>query len=56
MSINNKIDSQYQQIGEILIEFYDTMKDLEKDEHCNGKQAVKIIMTISDIKNLINEN
>ena len=39
-------------IGNILIEFYETMKSLEKDEHRGGKQATKIVMTINDIKNL----
>ena len=40
-------------IAEILIEFYDTMKSLEKDEHKGGKQATKIVMTINDIENLL---
>lgn len=40
-------------IGEILIEFYETMKALEGSSERGGKQAVKIIMTISDIKNII---
>jgi hypothetical protein len=39
-------------IGEILIEFYETMKHLENDEHKGGKQATKIVMTINDIENL----
>jgi hypothetical protein len=39
-------------IGEILIEFYETMKHLEKDEHRGGKQATKILMTINDIEKL----
>lgn len=39
-------------IGEILVEFYETMKQLEKDPHRSGKQATKIIMTMNDIKNL----
>jgi hypothetical protein len=43
-------------IGEILIEFYETMKALETDEHRGGKQATKIVMTISDIEKLINAN
>ena len=41
-------------IGEALIEFYETMKQLEKDEHRGGKQATKIIMTINDIERLFN--
>lgn len=40
-------------IGEILIEFYQTMKQLETDTHRGGKQATKIIMAISDLENLI---
>ncbi len=40
-------------IGEILIQFYDTMKRLETDENRGGMQATKIIMTINDIKKLI---
>ena len=39
-------------IGKILIEFYETMKALEKDSHRGGKQATKIVMTISDIEKL----
>jgi len=35
-----------------LIEFYQTMKALEKDEERGGKQAVKIIMTVNDIKEI----
>lgn len=40
-------------IGFILIEFYETMKKLETDAHRGGKQATKIVMTISDIEELI---
>lgn len=39
-----------QKIGEILIEFYETMKRLESDPHRGGKQATKTVMAISDIK------
>lgn len=39
-------------IGEILLEFYETMKALEKDKQKGGKQATKIVMTINDIENL----
>jgi hypothetical protein len=40
-------------IGEALIEFYETMRGLENDkEHRGGKQATKIVMTISDIKEI----
>ena len=39
-------------VGKILIEFYETMKRLEKDTYRGGKQATKIVMTISDIKDL----
>jgi len=41
-------------IGNILIEFYETMKQLETDKERGGKQATKIVMTINDIKQLIN--
>lgn len=40
-------------IGKILIEFYETMKRLETDAHRGGKQATKIVMTISDIEGLL---
>lgn len=40
-------------IGLILLEFYDTMKSLQKHEHRGGLQATKIVMTINDIKELI---
>jgi len=39
-------------IGEILIDFYENMKQLEKDEHRGGKQATLIVMTINDIERL----
>ena len=42
-------------IGNMLIEFYDTMKALEKDAERGGKQATKVIMTISDFETLQNE-
>ncbi len=37
-------------IGLLLIEFYDRMKALERDEHRGGKQATAIVMAINDIK------
>ena len=40
-------------IGEALIEFYDTMKGLETNSHRGGLQATKIVMTINDIKQII---
>lgn len=46
----NKVERS---IGEILIEFYDTMKGLESDKNRGGLQATKIVMTISDIEELI---
>ena len=42
-------------IGNMLIEYYDTMKVLEKDAERGGKQATKVIMTISDFERLQNE-
>lgn len=43
---------------EALIEFYDTMKDLEKEpaEHKGGKQATKIVMTASDIEAIFKQH
>jgi len=38
------------EIGNMLIEFYETMKSLEKDAERGGKQATKVIMTISDFE------
>lgn len=43
-------------IGEMLIEFYETMKGLEKYSARGGKQATKIVMTINDIKELIKQH
>lgn len=43
-------------IGEILIEFYETMKLLEKDKYKGGKQATAIVMAINDIEKLIKQN
>jgi len=40
-------------IGQSLMEFYETMKELENDKHRGGKQATKIVMTISDIKKIL---
>lgn len=37
-------------IGNMLIEFYETMKALEKDAERGGKQGTKIVMTISDFE------
>jgi hypothetical protein len=48
-----QLEEPAKSIGEILIEFYETMKQLEKDEHRGGKQATKIVMTINDIEQLI---
>jgi len=43
-------------IGEILIEFYETMKMLENDKHRGGKQATKIVMTINDIEGVFDKS
>ena len=40
-------------IGKSLIEFYETMKELENDKERGGKQATKIVMTISELEKLI---
>lgn len=37
-------------IGLLLIEFYESMRELEQDEHRAGKQATAIVMAINDIK------
>jgi hypothetical protein len=42
-------------IGKALMEFYETMKELEKDQHRGGKQATKIVMTINDIKLIVDD-
>ena len=47
-----QIEEPSKSIGEILIEFYETMKQLEKDEYKDGKQATKIVMAINDIEKL----
>jgi hypothetical protein len=57
MAINQSIEQINEpdkSIGMILIEFYETMKSLEKDSERGGKQATKIVMTINDIKDLTN--
>jgi hypothetical protein len=46
------LPSPEKEIGEILIEFYETMKYLETDKERGGKQATKIVMTLSDIINI----
>lgn len=48
----NQLEEPSKSIGEILIEFYETMKKLENDEHKLGKQATKIVMTINDIEKM----
>lgn len=49
----NQLPEPDKSIGLILMEFYETMKALERDEHRGGKQATKIVMTISDISELV---
>lgn len=39
-------------LGEILVQYYDTMKMLERCKDRGGKQATKIVMTMNDIENL----
>jgi len=43
-------------ISSALIEFYQTMKALETDEHRGGKQATKIIMTTRDIEDICKQH
>ena len=52
LSAIKQLEEPSKSIGEILIEFYETMKQLEKDEHRGGKQATKLVMTINDIEKL----
>ena len=40
-------------IGIALIEFYDSMKELEKDPARGGKQATAIVMAMNDIKKIM---
>lgn len=47
-----QLDEPQKSLGKALMEFYETMKSLEKDEHRGGKQATKIVMTINDIEKL----
>ena len=51
----NQLKDPDKKIGEILMQFYETMKTLESDKHRGGKQATKIAMTINDILNVKNE-
>jgi len=44
------VDEPDRSIGLLLIEFYESMKALERDDHRGGKQATAIIMAINDIK------
>lgn len=48
-----QLDEPEKSIGRILIEFYETMKELEGDKERGGKQATLIVMTISDLTELI---
>ena len=48
-SISQLIEPE-KSIGEILIDFYETMKSLEKYSNPGGRQATKIVMTIADLK------
>jgi len=34
----------------VLLEFYDSMRTLERDPHKDGKQAAAMIMAIHDLK------
>lgn len=42
-------------IGKALIEFYETMKSLEKDYHRGGKQATAVVMAMNDFNKIIEE-
>lgn len=47
-----QLEEPSKSIGEILIGFYEDMKQLEKDEHRAGKQATTIVMAINDIEKI----
>lgn len=40
-------------IGKTLIEFYESMKELEKDQVRGGKQATAIVMAMNDIEKIM---
>ena len=40
-------------IGKTLLEFYESMKQLEKDPARGGKQATAIVMAMNDIKEIM---
>ena len=42
-------------IGKTLIEFYESMKELEKDPARGGKQATAIVMAMNDIKKIMED-
>lgn len=44
------IEEPDRSIGLMLLEYYESMKSLERDEHRGGKQATRTIMAMSDIK------
>lgn len=52
----NSLGEPSKSIGKILMEFYETMKDLEKDKFAGGKQATKIVMTINEIERIFIKN
>lgn len=45
-----------QQIGKILIDFFDTMNSLEDDIHKEGKRSVCLIKAINDLHELLNRD
>lgn len=49
----NQLPEPEKSIGNILIEYYDTMKSLERDKDRGGKQAVKIVMTTHEIEKIM---
>lgn len=51
-----QLEEPSKSLCEILIEYYETMKDLEKDNERSGKQATKIVMTMNDIEILFRKN
>lgn len=49
----NLLEEPSKSIGKTLLEFYESMKELEKDSARDGKQATAIVMAMSDIKEIM---
>jgi hypothetical protein len=49
----SQLEEPSKTIGKTLIDFYETMKSLERHESKGGMQATKIVMTIGEIENIV---